>query len=229
MDEGQSPPAVERSDGVSGARSRLGLVGALIGLAMAVALGVIRFVGAKGPVRAAEWWIGDLGLAAIVAAPALLALVAVFGRPALFVPAAVISIALSITFLSGAGVPLIIPGVLYLLAFARRPADGQHVPPAAVAVPIVIVGAAYAVLLLGSYRIVCWRAVTYSDGRTEVSRDRAGERASSAGRITQSLGPPGSGVVADEAGCTEGAIDPKRSLLALAGVAGGVLFGRRLA
>jgi hypothetical protein len=211
---------------VDNSRSKLGLVAALIGLAFAVALGVIRFVGEKSPVHEAEWWLGDLALAAVVAAPALLALQAAMGRRVLFLPAGVISIVLSVTFLSGAGLPLLIPGILYLIAFARGRGP-EALSAAAVALPIALTIAAFGLLLVGSYRIVCWQEVTYSDGRTELSRDRDAERASTPGRIVGSSGPPSADVKSESSGCTEGAIDPARSLLGLAAV-GGAVFGGRL-
>ncbi|MGH2760723.1 MAG: hypothetical protein ACRDKJ_14325, partial [Actinomycetota bacterium] len=170
---------------------------------MALALGVIRLFGEMAPVHAAEWWIGDLALAGLVAAPAVLGLLGAFGREMLLLPAGVTSVALSLTFLSGAGLPLIVPAVLYLIAFARR--VERRVSVVAVVLPIALEAAAFAVLLIGSYQTVCWREVRGADGRTALTRDRAAERLSSEGSFRSDR--VGNDVVS--AGCTNGAIDPK--------------------
>lgn len=188
-----------------------------------MALGIVRFVAEKDPVHSAEWWIGDVALAALVGAPAMLGLIGARGRDTLLLPAGVLSIVLALTFLSGAGLPLIVPGVLYLIAFSRR--AERRVSGSAVLIPIVLVIAAFAALLVGSYRTVCWREIRHADGRTVVIRDRAAERLSGDGSF-------GSGRLGNEvvsAGCTDGAIDPKRSLVAFVAVTAAVLAGRRLA
>jgi hypothetical protein len=188
-----------------------------------VGLGIVRFVAEKDPVHSAEWWIGDLALAALVGAPAMLGLIGALGHESLLLPAGVLSVVLALTFLSGAGLPLIVPGVLYLIAFARR--VERRVSTPAVLVPIVLVIGAFAALLFGSYRTVCWREIRQADGRTVVIRDRAAERLSGDG----SFGSARLGNEVVSAGCTDGAIDPKRSLVAFAAVTGAVVAGRRLA
>ncbi len=189
---------------------------------MALGLGIIRFIAEEGPVHSAEWWIGDLALAALVGAPALLGFMGSRGRETLLLPAGVLSVVLALTFLSGAGLPLIVPGVLYLIAFARR--SDRRTSTAAALIPVALVVGAFVALLIGSYLTVCWRETRLRDGRTEVTRDRAAERLSQDGSF--SSGRLGNEVVS--AGCTDGAIDPKRSLVALAAVTAGVLAGRRL-
>lgn len=190
---------------------------------MAAGLFVIRFFGETTPVHAAEWWIGDLALAAVVGAPAVLGFLGARGREALLLPAAVLSIALSLTFLSGAGLPLIVPGVLYLISFVRR--SERRTPAPAVLVPIVLVVGAFAALLIGSYRVVCWKVTRSADGTAIVKRDRASERLSGDGSYQSAR--LGNDVV--EAGCTDGAIDPTRSLIALAATSAAIAAGRRLA
>ena len=190
---------------------------------MAAALFVVRFVGEKAPVHAAEWWIGDLALASLVAAPAVLGLFGARGRESLLLPAGVLSVALSLTFLSGAGLPLIIPGALYLIAYARLTERRTSTP--AVLLPLVLVVVSFGLLLIGSYRIACWKETRLADGRTVISRDRAAERLSSQGSFRSSRVP--NEVVS--AGCTDGAIDPVRSILSLTATAAAVVAGRAFA
>lgn len=214
-------------DGDARRPSRAGLLGVGIGIALAIALLVIRIFGAEPPIRRAEWGIGDVALAALVAAPALLARMAVRGRRALFMPAAVLSVALAGVFLSGAGVPLLIPAALYIVAFTRS-SPRPKATILGVVVPTLLVFASGVALFVGGNQIVCYRRQEFKDGRVEISRDHTAERASRSGHFTQRSGPPRADVVSEEGGCSEGAIKPVRSLMALGGVVAANIAGAML-
>lgn len=208
----------------------LGRVASLIVLVLALGLFALRVFGTNAIVHEAEWWIGDLALASIFALPAFVGLCAA-RRPGLLLSAGILCLVLSMALLvSIVTLPLVAPGVVYLVAYAgsgrldsRRSA---HV------IPVVLVAsvAALALLIFAPSTTVCWRETEYADGRVERVRDSTSERASSSGVVSQQhIGPPRAGVVSESGGCTDGVLPPTRSLGALGLVAGAALASRRIA
>lgn len=202
-------------------RSTIGLIGALLGLTFAVGLWAARFFGEKSPVHAAEWWIGDVALASVFALPALVGVLAHRGRGGLWLTAEILTLVLSVTPISIATLVLVMPSVMYLVAYGGS--DKSRGRPA-VFTPLTLVVAlsAMALLVFTPNYIVCWRQTEYASGRKVLVRDRASERSSRDGSFTSHSGPPVAGVVSEESGCTDGAIPPSRSLAAL-GLVGSAL------
>jgi len=96
-----------------------------VGVVATLALAVLML--ARGePERSVELP-GAVAFTAVMAAPAVLAVLSLYGRTILLVPAAVVSIAMSPMLWSGLPL-LLVPGVLYALAFTRR---RWPVPPTA--------------------------------------------------------------------------------------------------
>jgi len=110
-------------------------VGALIDLALAVGLGVLRATNSQVGQRRAEGHLPTLALVIVLAAPGVAALLGVaIARPVLFGAAGFACFPLA--FVSIAAVPIWLAGVLFLSAFVRA---SNNLPPAPL-VGIVLVG-----------------------------------------------------------------------------------------
>lgn len=192
---------------------------------MALAVFAIRFFGGETAVRQAEWWIGDAALASVFALPGLVGL---GGRRDVFLAAGIASVAFGLTLVSIVTLPLVVPGVLFLIAFGREPERERGHPGRATAVLLVTGWGALALLLFTPFMLVCWTKTEYRDGRVVVERDREAERRARSGFFSQTSKPPSRDVVSDEGGCTEGAIPPSRSIAALVLVGAGALVSRKL-
>jgi hypothetical protein len=94
------------------------IAGAEIGAVAAI--GVVRFVGGSPAERGAEGALAAVALAAVLAAPGVLALLGRAGRPSLLVAAGVMLAPLSFLSFAGVLLPLLIPAVLLVVAGARR-------------------------------------------------------------------------------------------------------------
>ena len=210
----------------------LAWIAVVLGFGWATSLWAMRFFGTKHPVHEAEWWIGDAALASVFALPAVIGLIALKRREELFVGAAVLSLVLSAVLLvSVATLPLVIPGVLFLVA-ARRVARKPERAGRVAAVTLVVLGiavGALVVLIFAPRTVVCWHETEYTDGTTLLARDYISERQSSDGSVTMTGGPPTEGVLSDGGGCTDGVFPPARSLVALGMVASVVLVAWRAA
>jgi len=111
----------------------LGIGGAIVLAGLAV--GVVRYVGAAPFEQDAEGALAAGTLAAVVATPGLLALLAARSdRPSLLLPAAIVLVPLSMLSFAGILLPLLVPAVLLFRAWAPR-ARGRDV-----GVAIVVVG-----------------------------------------------------------------------------------------
>lgn len=199
----------------------LTLIAAGLGLVFVAALAGLMVFGGDSPSPVSDLW--PLSFFLLWATPALVALLSVRSRPVLLVPAAVLSFFLS--FLSLARV-LLVPTVLYVIAYRRRPWPPVRLVPAllAVVMPVVFTAAALVVLLIGPDP-VCWAWV----------EDRRGERTYSVeagdgcdpGRPQLLVGPPeeprasGGGATSDVV--TPGEAAASAGLIAT-GLAGGWLL-----
>ena len=125
----------------------------LVALAVAVGLlsGALVYVlrPADDAPRSSEW-VGDLALSVWYTLPALVALLALRGRPVLLGAAAGLSALAGSSSLSSIAVLLWVPGLLYLMAYERvRPAPPARVRAGLVVIATVALGVlAFVVLLI---------------------------------------------------------------------------------
>jgi hypothetical protein len=97
---------------------------AIAGLVLAggAATAVVRVVGGSPAESTAEALSGGAALGGLVAAPGVLAVLALDERPALLLPAATILVPLSFLSFAGVLLPLLVPAVLLFVAYGRRSA-----------------------------------------------------------------------------------------------------------
>ncbi len=136
----------------------------------AAALGVVRFVGGSPPEHGIEGALGAFALAAVLAAPGVLALLGRSGRPALLVVAGVALAPLSFLAFSGVTLPLLIPAMLLALAGARRlTADAPPCAPVWVTIwAVVAVLGAAVVALFAHHDPRSWSTATASGSTSDV-------------------------------------------------------------
>jgi hypothetical protein len=107
--------------------------------AIATALGVVRQAGA-GPVeRGAEGVLASAALAALLATPGVLVLLARADRPSLLVTAGTVLVPCGMISLTGATLPLLVPAVVLLVTGARRSDARGDRPCTPVAVTTLVV------------------------------------------------------------------------------------------
>ncbi|MFP3901782.1 MAG: hypothetical protein ACLFXM_13080 [Acidimicrobiia bacterium] len=94
-------------------------------IAAGVGFGVLRFAGEVPPAQDLEAAMGATAFGAVIAAPGVLALLALRDRPALLVPAAVLLIPLSFLSFALVTLPLLIPAFLLLRAYLRAAHTGS--------------------------------------------------------------------------------------------------------
>lgn len=178
---------------------RLTVAGVVVGLMAATAFGVVIFLGSAPPEGSFE----AVGFPLLWAMPALLALLSLWERPVLLVPAAVLSFLLSFSALSGVTLVLLIPTVCYVLAYRRR----RYYPPTltrpllAVLLPVLACAGAL-IALVARPDPVCWTYLEDAGGTRTYSRTGCDETDGMSPSMTVS--PPtadrgsgsGSGVVA---------------------------------
>jgi hypothetical protein len=174
-----------------------------LGLAVAVVGGVVRFANTEPPFRSGEW-LGDVALAAVVAAPALLAVLSLRGRPALLTTAGALGIAqavLDIPF----SLLLLVPAALYLAASRNPPvAVGLARRVASTLVAVVLGIAAFWALFVLRADPACYAVVQHDGVRTTVEVP-AGRFVHPSG-ISMSSGQLPAGTL--ESGCTSDTISP---------------------
>lgn len=94
-------------------------------IAAGVGFGVLRFVGDVPPAQDLEAALGATAFGAVIAAPGVLALLALRDRPALLVPAAAVLIPLSFLSFALVTLPLLIPAFLLMRAYLRAAHTGS--------------------------------------------------------------------------------------------------------
>jgi hypothetical protein len=110
--------------GVAGSPAFLGGVAAFL-VAGGVALGVVRFLGGSRFERDATGVLASMAFGGVVATVGVLVRLGLRDRPVLLVPAAVFLVPLSFLSFAGILLPLLVPAVLLLVAYARRSAAQQ--------------------------------------------------------------------------------------------------------
>lgn len=197
------------------------LVGVWIHLLLAVGFAAIRFANTPPPLRAVEWP-GNLAMALVYALPALLALLALAGRAAALLAAAVLSVPLAFTALSGVSLLLLVPAALYAVAYLRwkrRPALALATVGLVAAVALLGV-AAFAALLAepgSDDTLFCWSATTGPDGATSYGpverrvQDPSGQHAFGLAE--------GQAGTTQEQGCSTGVLELPQAALSTAVVA----------
>lgn len=105
--------------GLAGSSGFIATSGILV-VAAGVVLGAMPFVGGDPPERGLEGALGAAALGAVVAAPGVLALLALRERPGLLLPAATALLPLAFSSFSGVTLPLLVPAVMLFVAYRRR-------------------------------------------------------------------------------------------------------------
>lgn len=108
-----------------------------------VALAVVRFVGEIPPGRDLECAVGATAFGMVIAAPGVLALVALRDRPALLLPAAWLLVPLSFISFALVTLPLLVPSFLLFRAYLRAApeASGWRAATTTIAVLALLVAA----------------------------------------------------------------------------------------
>ncbi|MGH9280331.1 MAG: hypothetical protein ACRD12_19805 [Acidimicrobiales bacterium] len=146
-----------------------GLLGGLL-VAAACAIGVVRFLGRSPAESLPEAVLASVALAGILAVPGVLAVLADAGRPALLLPVGVVLLPLSLLSFSGILLPLLIPAVLVLVAYARRRATAPPplVPPFFTTIVVLTATVAAVVVLLAHPDPRSYRTATGGGGTSDV-------------------------------------------------------------
>lgn len=114
--------AGDRELGFAGSTGFIATTAGMI-VAGAVALGFTRFFAGTPVVEHnLEAAVASFAFTAVVAAPGVLALLALAERPVLLLPAAIMLVLLSFLSLAGVTLPLLIPAVMLFTAYGRRSA-----------------------------------------------------------------------------------------------------------
>lgn len=175
-------------------------------LVIAVIFALGRRLWDDGPTLDAAGALGDLALAAAYAVPALLALVALRGRPLLLLPAAGLAFLFSFTALSGVSLVLLIPAAAYLVGFLRAaPPAGRAVAGVTVVLVVVALGVASFLGLFARGELVCWRYEVRENGVRSYERVPADEMSfvENGQRVFSSSVQAGVGVTEAGSGCEE--------------------------
>ena len=113
-----------------GSSAVVAAIGGIV-VAAGVAMGLLRYFDPNGSVaaeRAMEGPWGGIALAAVIAAPGVLVLLALHDRPALLLPAGVILVPLSFLSFAGVLLPLLVVAAVLFGAYGRRSAGHPQVP-----------------------------------------------------------------------------------------------------
>ncbi len=140
-------PYVHRVHSVYGQRTLIRVTGAFV-IAAGVAFALVRFFGEHQLARNLETAVGAVAFGAVIAAPGVLALLALHDRPALLLPAALLLIPLSFLSFALVTLPLLIPAFLLLRTYARAAVNGTGLRTAATTIVVLLLLVAALVALL---------------------------------------------------------------------------------
>lgn len=136
---------------------RVAVVGIVISFILAVGVAGLRSFNADPVERVAEA-AGTIAFATVFAAPALLALLGVRGRPSLLLAAGALDMVLAfLALFSFIGLVFVIPAVLFFLAAGRTRSDATSPIRSAAAVAVaVVLGTAGFFALFAHENPICW-------------------------------------------------------------------------
>jgi hypothetical protein len=192
---------------------RIAIVAIVLSFALAVAVGILRTVNAEHVERAAEV-AGHVAFAVVFAAPALLALLGLRGRPSLLVAAGALDLGLAFVTLISLGLVFVPPGVMFFVAARQmRGADvGLWRSIAAVLVAVIVGGVAFFALFAREDPI-CWARNPTTGESFRLDPDRF-VHGSSISMDSRDL-PSG----ATESGCTTDSISTSEAIAGISVVA----------
>ncbi len=193
---------------------RIAVVGIVLSFALAVAVGILRTVNAEPVERAAEV-AGNVAFAMVFAAPALLALLGLRGRPPLLVAAGALDLVLAfVTLISFIGLVFVPPAVMFFVAAGQMRGAGAS-PSRSIAALLVAVllGTVAFFALFAHEDPVCWARNPATGESFRLNPDRF-VHASSISMDSRDL-PAG----ATESGCTTDSISTGEAIAGIAVVA----------
>jgi hypothetical protein len=196
------------------AAPRIVVVGIVLSLALAVALGILRTVNAEPVERTAEV-AGNFAFAVVFAAPALVALLGLRDRQSLLVAAGALDLALVfVTLISLIGLVFVAPGVMFFAAAAQiRGARGSSWRSIASVLVAVLLGIMAFFALFAREDPVCWASNPSRGQSFRLNPDRFVHGASIS--IDSRDLPPGS----TESGCSSDSISTGEAIGGIAVVA----------
>jgi hypothetical protein len=192
---------------------RIAVVGIVLSLALAVAVGILRTVNAEPVERAAEV-AGNVAFAVVFAAPALLALLGLRDRPSLLVAAGALDLVLAfVTLISLIGLVFVAPGVMFFVAAGQMRAGGSPSRSIAPVLVALLLGTVAFFTLFVREDPVCWarNPTTGESFRLNPARFVHGASISMDSRDL----PPG----ATESGCSSDSISTSEAIAGIAVVA----------
>jgi hypothetical protein len=192
------------------AAPRVAVVGIGLSFALAVAVAILRAVNAEPVERAAEVF-GNVGFTVVFAAPALLALVGLRGRPSLLVAAGVLELGLAfVTLMSLIGLVFVVPAVMFFVGAGRmRGSGGRPVRSIAAVLVAMVLGTVAFSALFAREDPICW-ATSARGESVRLNADRYVDGASISIEV-----PPG----ATASGCSSDSISTAEALAGIALVA----------
>ena len=193
---------------------RIAVVGIGLSFALAVAVGILRTVSAEPVERAAEV-AGNVAFAMVFAAPALLALLGLRGRPSLLVAAGALDLVLAfVTLISFIGLVFVPPAVMFFVAAGQMRGAGASPSRSIAAVLVaVLLGTVAFFALFAHEDPVCWARNPATGESFRLNTDRF-VHGSSILMDSRDL-PPG----ATESGCTIDSISTGEAIAGIAVVA----------
>ncbi len=200
---------------VTSRTSRAAIAGIALSFVLAIGVGVLRWANAEPAERSFEL-AGNVAFAIVLATPALLGLLAIRGRPTLFVAAGVLSVACVVVGAFSIGLLFVPQAVLFFVA-ARGDAAPRSRGAVSAAVIAVVLGVMAFVALFAHDDPVCWARIGSTGRIVRVDAERF-VRPRSISMDSADL-PPGT----TESGCTSDTISAPEAATAVALVAAMVL------
>lgn len=193
---------------------RIAVVGIVLSLVLAVGIGILRTANAE-PVERGVEVAGNIAFAIVFAAPALLALLGLRGRPSLFVAAGVLDLVLTfVTLISFIGLVFVPPAAMFFVAAGQVRGDGASLTRSIATVLVALLGGTEAFFaMFAQENPVCW-ARNLSTGETFRLDASKFVHGSSISMDSRDL-PAG----ATESGCSSDTISTREALAATAVVA----------
>jgi hypothetical protein len=190
---------------------RNAVVGIVLSLSLAVAVGILRTVNAEPVERTAEV-AGNIAFSVLFAAPAMIALLGLRGRSSLLVAAGALELALAfLTLISLIGLIFVVPGVMFFVAAGQMGRAGGSQLRSLAAIPLaVLLGGVAFFALFAREDPVCWARNPTTGESFRLNPDRF-VNGTSISMDSRDL-PPG----VTEAGCSSDSISADEAIVAIA-------------